>query len=188
MAYKIAYSPECCLLLENALDCVRPQLEEKLNAETSAMKDPSNDQLDENVDPNVQQNEDFLRAARLKKKEVQSKNLRRKKSWLDKLLKGKRKATKHVVSTQRGAKVYYIFTHNRKLFLFVNKLTSCTFIGSNRRKKMMYSHKFKWRMIAARKKTMWTMKSTMSSRVLPNSSQLLLVMVVVFMMKICSSV
>ncbi|XP_047060642.1 uncharacterized protein LOC124667395 isoform X2 [Lolium rigidum] len=68
------------------------------------MKDPSNDQLDENVDPNVQQNEDFLRAARLKKKEVQSKNLRRKKSWLDKLLKGKRKATKPVVSTQRGAK------------------------------------------------------------------------------------
>jgi zinc finger SWIM domain-containing protein 3 len=54
MAYKIAYSPECCLLLENALDCVRPQLEEKLNAQTSAMKDPSNDQLDENVEPNVQ--------------------------------------------------------------------------------------------------------------------------------------
>ncbi|KAM3241873.1 hypothetical protein ACQJBY_054541 [Aegilops geniculata] len=27
MAYKVAYSTECCLILENALDCVGPQLE-----------------------------------------------------------------------------------------------------------------------------------------------------------------
>jgi zinc finger SWIM domain-containing protein 3 len=112
MAYKIAYSRECCLLLENALDCVGAQLEEKQNACNSAMNEPSKYQ--ENIDPNVQQKEDLLRAARLKKKEVQSKNLKRKKTWLDKLLKGKRKATKPAVSTKKGARVcsiLHITTH-----------------------------------------------------------------------------
>jgi zinc finger SWIM domain-containing protein 3 len=115
MAYKVAYSTDCCLLLENALDCVGAQLEEKLNACSSAMNEPSKDQ--ENFDPNVQQNEDLLRAARLKKKEVQSKNLRRKKSWLDKLLKGKRKATKPAVSTKKGAKVCSILHITTHLFI-----------------------------------------------------------------------
>jgi zinc finger SWIM domain-containing protein 3 len=96
MAYKIAYSRECCLLLDDALDGVRPKLEEKLNASTCAMDEPSNNQ--ENINPNLQQTDDLLRAARLKKKEVQSKNLRRKKTFLQKLHKGKRKATKPAVS------------------------------------------------------------------------------------------
>jgi zinc finger SWIM domain-containing protein 3 len=116
MSYNIAYSRECCLLLENALDCVGAQLEEKQNACNSATNEPSKDQ--ENIDPNVQQKEDLLRAARLKKKEVQSNNLRRKKTWLDKLLKGKCKATKPVVSTKKGAMVcsiLHITTHGYSL-------------------------------------------------------------------------
>ena len=104
MAYKVAYSTECCLILENALDCVGPQLEEKPNASTSDMNEPSKAQ--ENDDPNMQQGDDLLRAARLKKKEVQSKNSKRKNNWLDKLHKGKRKATKPPASTKNGAKVY----------------------------------------------------------------------------------
>jgi zinc finger SWIM domain-containing protein 3 len=102
LAYKVANSLECCLMLENALDCVAPQLEDKLNATTNATNMPCNDQ--ENVNPNVQQRNEFL-SAKLKKKEVQSKNLRRKKSWLDKLLKGKRKPTKVAASKTKGGKV-----------------------------------------------------------------------------------
>src|SRR4051812_32848010 len=52
LAYKIAYSLECRLMLENALDCIRPQLEDKLNATTDATNKPCNDE--ENVNPNVQ--------------------------------------------------------------------------------------------------------------------------------------
>ena len=79
-------------------------MEEKLNASTSDMNEPSKAQ--ENDDPNMQQGDDLLRAARLKKKEVQSKNSKRKNNWLDKLHKGKRKATKPPASTKKGAKVY----------------------------------------------------------------------------------
>jgi hypothetical protein len=97
-------------MLENALDCVAPQLEDKLNATTNATNLPCNDQ--ENIDPNVpnvQQTNEYL-SAKLKKKEVQSKNLRRKKTWLDKLLKGKRKPTKGVTSKNKGGKVcIYIY-------------------------------------------------------------------------------
>ena len=78
-------------------------LEEQLNPSTSDMNAPSKAQG--NDDPNMQQGDDLLRAARLKKKEVQSKNSKRKKSWLHKLHKGKRKATKPPASTKKGAKV-----------------------------------------------------------------------------------
>ena len=85
---------------------VAPQLKEKLKAfkeSSSAMKESSNDQ--ENADPNVRLTDDLLRAAQLKKKEVpQSKNLKRKKYFLDKLQKGKRKATKPAVSTKKRSK------------------------------------------------------------------------------------
>jgi hypothetical protein len=89
-------------MLENALDCVAPQLEDKLNATTNATNMPCNDQ--ENINPSVQQTNEFL-SAKLKKKEVQSKNLRRKKTWLDKLLKGKRKPTKVAASKSKERKV-----------------------------------------------------------------------------------
>ncbi|XP_037449638.1 uncharacterized protein LOC119319253 isoform X2 [Triticum dicoccoides] len=102
MAHKVANSLECRLILENALDCVGPQLDEKLDATMNATKKPCDDQ--ENVDPNVQLTSEFLSAAKLKKKEVASKNLRRKKGWLDKLLKGKRKPTKVAPSKKKGAK------------------------------------------------------------------------------------
>nr|XP_020170890.2 uncharacterized protein LOC109756467 [Aegilops tauschii subsp. strangulata] len=110
LAYKIAYSLECCLLLENALDCIGPQLEDKLNAIANATSKPCNGE--KNVDPNVQQTnevlsaeiKEVLSAAKLKKKEVQLKNLRRRKNWFDKLLKGKRKPTKVVASKNQRAK------------------------------------------------------------------------------------
>ena len=54
---------------------------------------PTNEE--ENVDPNVNQRDDLLSAAKLKKKEVQSKNSKRKRTWIDKLRhKGKHKQAK----------------------------------------------------------------------------------------------
>ena len=101
MAQKAANSPQCCILLDNALDSAAPHIHDLLNASTSAMNELCKDK--ENVDPNVQQVDELLRSARLKKKEVQSKNLRRKKNWLDKLLKGKHRVTKG--PTKQGEKV-----------------------------------------------------------------------------------
>jgi len=49
----------------------------------------------------VQQKGGMLSTARLKKKEVTSKNSRRKKTWLDKLQKGKRKPTKSARSKKK---------------------------------------------------------------------------------------
>jgi len=55
---------------------------------------PTNEE--ENVDPNVNQRDDLLSAAKLKKKEVQSKNSKRKRTWIDKLRhKGKHKQAKY---------------------------------------------------------------------------------------------
>ena len=109
MAAKVANSLECCLILEDALDCVGPQLEEKLNATMDATNKPCDDQ--ENVDPNVQLTSEFLSAAKLKKKEVQSKNLRRKRGWLDKLLRGKRKLTKGA-SSKKSSKGMFPSIHD----------------------------------------------------------------------------
>ena len=55
---------------------------------------PTNEE--ENVDPNVNHRDDLLSAAKLKKKEVQSKNSKRKRTWIDKLRhKGKHKQAKY---------------------------------------------------------------------------------------------
>lgn len=89
-------------MLEDALDCLSTQLEEKLNLSTNAIDKPCEEQ--ENVDPNVQQDALF-NAAKLKKKEVQSKNSKRRKTFLEKLRKGKRKPTKAAVSTKKTEKV-----------------------------------------------------------------------------------
>ena len=94
LAYKATDSLECCLLLDNALDCLCTQVEDKLNLSSCAMDEkPTNEE--ENVDPNVNQRDDLLSAAKLKKKEVQSKNSKRKRTWIDKLRhKGKHKQAK----------------------------------------------------------------------------------------------
>ena len=65
-------------MLENALDCISPQLDDKLNATTNATNKPSDDQ--ENVDPNVQLTAEFLSAAKLKKKRGSIKRFEKKKN------------------------------------------------------------------------------------------------------------
>ena len=51
LAYKAADYPDCCLLLEDGLDCLSTQLEDKLNASTISLNNLCNDK--ENVEPNV---------------------------------------------------------------------------------------------------------------------------------------
>ena len=105
LAHKVAHSPECCVILENALDCLSTQLEDKLNLQSASAtnetcegkeNDDPNELCEEteNVDPNVQQKDDLLSAAQLKKKEVQSKKSRRDRTWIDKLRKRKKKNPK----------------------------------------------------------------------------------------------
>ncbi len=107
MSHKVAHSPECCVLLENTLDCLCTQLEGKLNLESaSGTNEPCEDK--ENVDPNMQQRDDKLSAAQLKKKDVQSNKSKRTTTWIDKLRKGKRKNTKSAIPTKKGVKVYHM--------------------------------------------------------------------------------
>jgi zinc finger SWIM domain-containing protein 3 len=103
MEYKAASSPKCCFLLDNGLDCLGTQLEDKLNACTEVVNEnPFSGQ--ENVNPNVQER-DAISVAQLKKKEVQSKKSKRQRTWLDKLRKVKRKPTKSAIPAKKKAKV-----------------------------------------------------------------------------------
>ena len=89
LAYQAASFPECCILVDRALDCLGKQIEEKISASGSILGDLYM------VQPEVQQDEDLLSPARLKKKEVQEKNSKRHRTWLDKT----RKYTKKVPNT-----------------------------------------------------------------------------------------
>jgi len=86
-------------MLDNGLDCLDAQLEDKLIALIAPMKNSCNDQ--ENVEPNVQQRNNLVSAAQLKKKEVQPKSSKRKKSWIDKLQKRKPKPAKSTKQTKK---------------------------------------------------------------------------------------
>ena len=105
LAHKVAHSLECCVMLENTFDCLSTQLEDKLNLQSAGAtnetcEDKENDDPNElceeteNVDPNVQQKDDLLSAAQLKKEDVQPKKSRRNRIWIDKLRKGKKKNPK----------------------------------------------------------------------------------------------
>ena len=69
LAQKVAHSPECCVVLENALDCLCTQLEEKLNVLSAGGTNELREDK-ENVNPNAQERDDLLSAAQLKKMEV----------------------------------------------------------------------------------------------------------------------
>ena len=89
MVYQAASYPECCLLVDNALDCLGKHIE----VTVARLKENSDRILSESnsVQPNEQRDEDLLSAARLKKKEVQPKSSKRHRSWLEKTRKFKKK-------------------------------------------------------------------------------------------------
>ena len=71
LAYQATSSRECCDLVDSALDCLDKQLQEKIGAATTILSDSYN------VQHVVPQDEGLLSAARLKKKEVQPRTLKR---------------------------------------------------------------------------------------------------------------
>ncbi|KAJ1295287.1 hypothetical protein BS78_01G212100 [Paspalum vaginatum] len=76
MAYQAASYPECCLLVDNALDCLGNQIEEQITA--ARLKENSDRISSESnsVQPNEQRDEDLLSAARLKKKRSPTKKFK----------------------------------------------------------------------------------------------------------------
>jgi zinc finger SWIM domain-containing protein 3 len=70
LAYQVASFPECCILVDDALDCLSKRLQEKMSISAS----PSILCDSYSAQPQIPQDEDILSAARLKKKEVQQKN------------------------------------------------------------------------------------------------------------------
>jgi hypothetical protein len=144
---------------------------------------PTNEK--ENDDLNVNQRDDLLSAAKLKKKEVQSKNSKRKKTWMDKFRhKGKRKQaksditpksaipTKSAKSKKKGTEVCCKLAslHNVcTLLSFQWKLIGSIFICSQETKMMLYIAKLNSKMMAATEMKFWSLKITMSLAVLLSS-------------------
>jgi zinc finger SWIM domain-containing protein 3 len=118
-AYKAASDPECSMLVDNALECIAKQVEDKMSASTSILTDSSN------VQPNVQQDDGLLSSACLKKKDVQPKSSKRHRSWLDKTRKFKKKVPKKSKvccskPLQNNVLIYYSIL-NKWLFACSNK-------------------------------------------------------------------
>ncbi|PUZ75417.1 hypothetical protein GQ55_1G166700 [Panicum hallii var. hallii] len=67
LAYQAASSMECCSVIDSTLDSLGKQLEDKISASRSILSESCTAQ------PNVQQGDDLLSAARLKKKRCPTK-------------------------------------------------------------------------------------------------------------------
>lgn len=113
LAYQAASFPECCLLVDNVLDCLGKQLQEKMSINISAS--PSNLSDSYIVHPEAQQDEDMLTAARLKKKEVQQKKIQ---SDID------LGSTRHK-STQRKCQINLVYVAENSCNILFVLITAC---------------------------------------------------------------
>ena len=137
VAHRAASSPRCCLLLANALASVAPSIQEILNA-TSAMDEPYKDK--ENVDPNVQQIDELLRAF-----------------FICKLI-----TILFIGSNKRKRMVC-----NKRKRMVSNKRKRK---GKLQIKRMVCSLKYKWRGMKTTKEQIWSFKNGMASLVSPSRS------------------
>ncbi|KAF0930603.1 hypothetical protein E2562_033767, partial [Oryza meyeriana var. granulata] len=78
LAHQAANSPECTMLVDNTLDILGKQIAEKVNTSTSTFQDSCT------VFTNASPPNDLLINASLKKKDVQTKSSKRKRTWLNK--------------------------------------------------------------------------------------------------------
>jgi len=85
LAHRAANFPECTMLVDSTLDILGQQIEDKINAYTS-----THEYLP-TVSTDVSPPNEILSSACLKKKEVQTKSSKRKRTWLDKKHKAKKK-------------------------------------------------------------------------------------------------
>jgi zinc finger SWIM domain-containing protein 3 len=88
LADRASNFPECVALVDTTLDILAKQIEEKLNACTSTARYPCT------VPTEASPQDDLLTNARLKKKEVETKTSKRKRTWLDKKHKIRKKREK----------------------------------------------------------------------------------------------
>jgi len=85
LAHQAAYSPECTMLVDNTLDILGKQMAEKINTSTSTFHDSCT------APANASPPNNLLINASLKKKDVQTKTSKRKRTWLDKKHKARKK-------------------------------------------------------------------------------------------------
>jgi hypothetical protein len=87
LADRASNFPECVVLVDSTLDILGKQIEEKINACTSVPRYPC-------TSTDASPPDELLTNARLKKKEVETKSSKRKRSWLDKKHKIRKKREK----------------------------------------------------------------------------------------------
>ena len=87
LAHRTVSHPGCILLVNNALDILSKQVEEEINGCTNNVEAVT-------VPMNLTPSSDLLSTARLKKKDVQTKISKRKRTWLDKKRKFAKKGSK----------------------------------------------------------------------------------------------
>ncbi|XP_051184174.1 protein FAR1-RELATED SEQUENCE 5 isoform X3 [Lolium perenne] len=92
LADRASNFPECVVLVDSTLDILGKQIEEKINACTSTPRFPGTSVTDASP-PN-----ELLSNARLKKKEVETKTSKRRRSWLDKKHKIRKKRENQTTS------------------------------------------------------------------------------------------
>ena len=95
LAHRAATHPRCALLVDNALDMLSKQVEEEITGFPSAMA-PVN--VPTNDSPPI----DLQSTASLKKKDVETKTSKRKRTWLDKRRKVAKKGGK---KKENGSKI-----------------------------------------------------------------------------------
>ena len=88
LADRASNFPECVMLVDSTLDILGKQIEEKINACTSTSRYPYT------IPPEASPPNDLLINARLKKKEVETKTSKQKRTWLDKKHKARKKRDK----------------------------------------------------------------------------------------------
>ena len=94
-AYRATRHPKCTLLVDNTIDMLSKQVEEEMNGVTSPM-DPITTPT--NVTPPIE----LLSTARLKKKEVETKTSKCKRTWLDKRCKFAKKGGNKKENTSKS--------------------------------------------------------------------------------------
>jgi hypothetical protein len=105
LAHRAASHPRCTLLVNNILDKLSKQVEEELNGSTSST-DPII------VPTDVTPHTDLVSTAVLKKKDVETKTSKRKRTWLDKKRRVGKKGSK---KKEEGSKV----CNNKKSYLIL---------------------------------------------------------------------
>jgi len=121
-AHRAASHPKCTLLVNNTLDMLSKQVEEEISGVASPI-DPIN------VPTNVTPPTELLSTTRLKKKEVETKSSKRKRTWLDK----KRKFTKKGGNKKEKSSKVCDKKKEKNSKLYDKKKEKCSKVSGNKK-------------------------------------------------------